>query len=426
MRKFTFTFFLLISILPGTFAKGNKKFMHVDYYVWERIESKGLDKDAIKNIAIIYYFKLDPDKEGRLKADKGFIAHLKKLKKVKDKKTEIWLGLGSLDNVAKDSKKLKIFIKDLRKVCQKYRFTGLDIDWEGGHINNNDYLKVIKSLSKAFRPKTRIAVSVGTYGHYITKAGMVKNDVDFVNIQCYYSTTNSWSTQQMGRTLENFHKRSGVPKSKIFVGLPLYGAYDARKHGNEGGIGYNTMIAKGADPLKNHWKEPDTGKVNNYSGVPLTKEKTRYAKENGYAGVFTWEISLDVPYKSEASILRAVDGVLLERTVDHWKKGGIKPEPGTSVLKIDVSKQISRKGVYQISFQYNKGEHGLVIHKASLYCNGKIVAEDKHKGFTGGTSKDNNYKLDVKSFKKGRYILKATVSGSGGNDSNGTITLVPF
>ena len=306
----------LCLLMPSkSFTKGNPLFKHVDYYVWERIESKGLDRNAIQRIPILYYFKLDPDKDGRLKVDKKFVSHLNKLKKVKNRRTQIWLGLGSLDNVAKDQDKLNIFTKDLMAVCKKYGFTGLDVDWEGGHINNNDYLKVIKQLSKAFRPKRRIAVSVGTYGHYITKAGLVNNYVDFINVQCYYSSTNSWSTQQMGSTLENFHKRSGVPKSKIFVGLPLYGAYDARKHGNEGGVGYNTMIAQGADPLKNQWKEPKTGKVNHYSGVPLTKEKTRYAKKNGYAGVFTWEISLDVPYKSKASILRAIDEVIIGRRI---------------------------------------------------------------------------------------------------------------
>ncbi|WDE97965.1 glycoside hydrolase family 18 protein [Lentisphaera profundi] len=291
-------------------CSAKEKFKHVEYYVWNRLAEKAIDKKAIKNVSILYYFKLVPDKEGHLKPSKEYVAQLAKLKSAKGIKTELWLGLGTLDNIAKDPEKQDVFIKDLHSLCRTYLFQGIDVDWEGEHIDNDDYTRILKRLSKEFRPSRKIAISVGTYGHYIVKARMTKEYADYVNIQCYYSTTNSWSVKQMGDILQSFHSKSSVPKSRILLGLPLYGALDARKHGSEGGTAYRTMIEQGADSRKNTWKEPSSGKVNHYSGVPLIKEKTRYARDNGYAGVFTWEISLDVPYESKDSILKAIDEVI--------------------------------------------------------------------------------------------------------------------
>jgi len=295
-----------------SYAEEKGDFEHAEYYVWDRLEKRGLDSKAIEKVSDLYYFKLMPDEHGQLKPSEEFVSHLEKLKKVKSEATTLWLGLGSLDNVAKDPPKFEIFIKDLRTVCENLDFPAIDVDWEGAHIDNNDYERILKRLSEEFRPKRKIAISVGPGWHYIQKAKLTKDFVDHVNIQCYFSVMNSWTVEEMGETLTSFHTKSGVPKSKILIGLPLYGALDNREYSSEGGIPYRTMIEMGADSGSNTWEDTNSGKVYHYSGVDLIKAKTRYAREQGYAGVFTWDMSLDVPYESEHSILRAIDEVVSE------------------------------------------------------------------------------------------------------------------
>lgn len=298
----------------GGAAEEKGKFVHAEYYVWDRLEKRGLDPKTIEHVSDLYYFSLKPDEQGHLIPSKEFVAHLAKLKQVKSKETTLWLGLGSLDTVAKDPAKFDIFIKDLHTVCDSHNFPAIDVDWEGAHIDNNDYERALKRISEEFRPERKVAISVGSASwHYMQKAKLTMDYVDHVNIQCYYSIANSWSVEEMGKRLTTFSTTSGVPKSKILVGLPLYGQPDRNEEGKIlPGIPYRTMIEKGADSTRNTWNDTKLGRVYHYSGVPLIKAKTRYAREQGYAGVFTWDISLDVPYDSEHSILRAIDEVVAE------------------------------------------------------------------------------------------------------------------
>jgi len=55
------------------------------------------------------------------------------------------------------------------------------------------------------------------------------------------------------------------------------------------------------------WIRPGTGFTCHYSGVPLTRSKVRHALDGGYRGVFSWEMTIDAPYSSEDSILKAID-----------------------------------------------------------------------------------------------------------------------
>ena len=145
------------------------------------------------------------------------------------------------------------------------------------------------------------------------KAKLVKKYVDCINIQCYHSISNAWPTQKLVQMVERFQKGSGIPRPRLNIGLPIYGMANTRKHPKAGSIAYKEMINKGADPKKNKWYDPKKKCDMFYRGIPLIKEKTRWAKQNNYGGVFTWEISMDMPYAHKASILRAIDEVVEEK-----------------------------------------------------------------------------------------------------------------
>jgi len=209
--------------------------------------------------------------------------------------------------------KFEVFVSDLRKVCENLNFSAIDVDWEGAHIDNGDYERALKRLSEEFRPERQVANSICTGPYYMQKAKLTRDYVDHGNIQCYFSIINSWTVEEMGERLTKFSTFSGVPKSKILVGLPLYGQPDRNEEGKVlPGIPYRLMMEKGTDSTRNTWENAELKRVYHYSGVPLIKAKTRYARDEGYAGVFTWDISLDVSYESEHSILRTIDEVVAE------------------------------------------------------------------------------------------------------------------
>lgn len=75
-----------------------------------------------------------------------------------------------------------------------------------------------------------------------------------------------------------------------------------------------------------------------------------------------------------------------------------------------------------------KGKNPLNIKKMQLLENGKVIAEDNHRGFADsnratGSRKTYIYYLPVKNYNpSARYTLRAEVSGYNGTDSYGNVT----
>ena len=83
-----------------------------------------------------------------------------------------------------------------------------------------------------------------------------------------------------------------------------------------------------------------------------------------------------------------------------------------------------RDGELQVEFKYTHGAHALEIHKVQLLQNNTVIAEDKHKGFSGGALRENIYYLSSDEIKAGEiYQLHLSVSGVDGNDSHGAATI---
>jgi len=107
----------------------------------------------------------------------------------------------------------------------------------------------------------------------------------------------------------------------------------------------------------------------------------------------------------------------------QWSPGQITQAGVTR--QWDATEHIKGKGEYQVTLDYTKGAHGLVIHWVALLQDDKEVARDTHPGFTGFEKKNITYKLNLPVWKKGaRYTIQAHVAGAGGNDSYGDVFLV--
>lgn len=288
-------------------------FLRLDYYVWNRWEKQGgpdKHKERLQNLDVAVFFSpLVPDAQGHLAAGDDFVRALENLKKAKAEKTRIWLGVGSLSAVVKDAQSLETFVRELTGLCEKHGFTGVDIDWEDAAVKPEDYARVVRRVAEeCHRRKWTVSNSHATAPHYVKKSAAAAAFLDYINIQFYYSMGNGMPLDELKKRLARFEK-AGVPRSKILIGLPVYAMVDMGKNrdAKPTTIGYAGLLDKGASPEENSWTNPANGVTYHYSGTPLIRAKLEYAKHQGYAGVFSWEMTLDAPYASPNSVLRILD-----------------------------------------------------------------------------------------------------------------------
>jgi hexosaminidase len=86
------------------------------------------------------------------------------------------------------------------------------------------------------------------------------------------------------------------------------------------------------------------------------------------------------------------------------------------------AKRVADGEKLSVKFKYTEGGNGLDISAVELLADGKIVATDKHAGFTGGGSRNNTYTLVApKGVKPDKLTLRVAAKGAGGSDSAGEV-----
>jgi len=90
----------------------------------------------------------------------------------------------------------------------------------------------------------------------------------------------------------------------------------------------------------------------------------------------------------------------------------------------DVTPHITT-GSFQVEMLYDRGAHALVIEDLKILGDGEIVAQDKHTAHTGAAHSNNVYNFILDEITPGvKYELVATVRGSGGVDSYGSVWFI--
>jgi hexosaminidase len=93
-----------------------------------------------------------------------------------------------------------------------------------------------------------------------------------------------------------------------------------------------------------------------------------------------------------------------------------------SPLPSDIVAKLNQGETLVLNFEYQSGTHGLDISAVELLADGKVLAEDKHAGFTGGKSTDNVYKMKLPAGGKAeKATLRVKAKGRDGTDSRGEI-----
>ncbi len=98
---------------------------------------------------------------------------------------------------------------------------------------------------------------------------------------------------------------------------------------------------------------------------------------------------------------------------------------GVGQLRFDATPLINKPGTYAVRFLHQSGRHGITTCAAALLADGKEVARDTHPGWTGGSSFDNIYTLEVpQAGGAKKWTLVVTIDGSKGTDAAGDIAVL--
>ncbi len=197
--------------------------------------------------------------------------------------------------MATDPAKRAAFIAALAQFCGEKGFDGVDYDWEfpatpGEHAA---YDALLIETARALHPQGReVTVALGALQTLDPAAYAA---VDRIHLMTYdmgaRHATYAAATAAVRRLV-----RSGAPKEKICLGLPFYG----RK------MDHPDTAAAYADLLRDHAPAPAQDEAGGFyfNNADTLRRKTRYALEEGLAGVMIWELSMDT--RDDTSLLKAI------------------------------------------------------------------------------------------------------------------------
>lgn len=185
----------------------------------------------------------------------------------------------------------------------KYKFDGVDIDWEYPTTSSSaQFAAFIKYLRQGCNQNgleltAAVAATSGTgYSSEVIEL------FDFLNIMAYDGNEGAGhSPYSMVENCYNYwHNTKGVPSNKIVMGVPFYERPNWASYAD---------IVK-AD-VANAQKDSTVinGTIVYYNGIPTMKKKAEYAAKN-CGGIMIWEISQDSTDES-LSLLSAIYDVTL-------------------------------------------------------------------------------------------------------------------
>lgn len=110
--------------------------------------------------------------------------------------------------------------------------------------------------------------------------------------------------------------------------------------------------------------------------------------------------------------------------IGKWKSGQIGNGKAKEVI-FDATGHINSNGLYTVTFLYTGGRQRLDIDGIEVVRNDTVpVGKDIHHGFTGGSRKNNTYKIKVSNYETGAsFKIKAMIYGDEGDDSNGVVLI---
>jgi chitinase len=197
----------------------------------------------------------------------------------------------------------KKFVRNVLLFCQKKGFEGIDIDWES--MNNETRKKNYTLLLKEFRQAldtTKLELVATVY--FGERCRWIENEAlqqaNWMNVMAYdQSGLRSDGPFGNHASFEHFLQAAqywtgrGFKKENLVMGLPFYGYRFSSEAGGKGkAVRYKDIVTAfpGLTTADNQTPGKDWCFFN---GPDLIYKKTKYALDNGFAGLMIWEMSQD-------------------------------------------------------------------------------------------------------------------------------------
>ncbi len=230
------------------------------------------------------------------------------------------------------------FVSTVMIMVDEYDYDGIDLDWE--FPDNPTEAKNFNRLARRFRRELNtlgdrkgrpflltMAVNASPSLSQWLGTDVLLETMDFINVMTY-DFYGGWSHQaghhsafansaratgmSTQKALTFWHQGKGIPKEKLLVGLPLYSRgfaaakpydrvnrdapnpYQALAYHNLHQLIKDGWVCSWDDETKNPWlTSPKGDYVHSYDNEKSLTLKTSWAIQQGYRGVFFWEIKQD-------------------------------------------------------------------------------------------------------------------------------------
>ena len=314
-----FIFLLFTSIAQS--VKDKSKFKVVGYYSLQSAMTDSLSNVPFDQLTHINLWFLNPDTLGNFNQDFSALQPFVNAAHAKNIKVLPSIGGGSpqpyYHSLLKEDKRA-MFINNLVAVVTKYNLDGVDVDLEGGDMDEN-YESFVTELAATLKAKNKMLTAAIAVYYKDKLSDKALAQFDFVNVMSY-DRTGSWRPEKPGphstyahavEDLEYFGKERSIPKEKMVLGVPFYGyGFGPELTSPAIGMNYGQIIAKfpGAESY-DEYPMPD-GKVLYYNGIETIKQKTALAKDRA-SGIMIWQIKGDA--QGEHSLLEAINKVAYKK-----------------------------------------------------------------------------------------------------------------
>lgn len=239
-----------------------------------------------------------------------------------------WGTSHAFQETGRSPQKLQKFVESVGDLVAKYKFDGVDIDWEypasaGEGAQLCEMLEMLRDSLDNIRGDMLLTVAAPASSSHLDNYHMGRMDrvLSFWNVMCYDFTGAGWSSKTgthlnlYGHNGDNDlnvdlvigeYISRGIRPHKIVMGMPMYGRSFYTPTSPDIGVSFNHNLPYPTDTVDYYEISPETEKYDGkrvaahmydaekrlfitYDNPQCVAEKARYVTAHGLGGGFWWD-----------------------------------------------------------------------------------------------------------------------------------------